>query len=206
MNKIHRLFGVLAIVITALVFQGCASKPVKHMGSFAKADGAQGKKLKTGLIISGAELDKYTSKHFTIVQVMFENYTDEWISMKDISLDFGNETLNKNMQLVRGKRLNSWADAMDFNVGKKARGKNKDGEKSKRGRLPQAHLLSGDFQIPPGVSIKRWVTLFLKNPMENPYFNTIKVQYKANNTKEKATIRFRGLQTQSNFQWAHPGA
>lgn len=201
MNQILRSLGLITLLIS---FYSCATKPNQHEGSYASADGGNGKRLKTGLTISGRELNKFTSKHFTIVEVMIENYTNDWIDMDEISVSFGNDILDKQMKVVKGKNLRSWADAMDFRIEKRWWNRVLKSKKSKKVGLPKDHLLSGNFRIPPGVAVKRWVTLYLKTPFKSPYFKTLKMKYKVAKTKEEATIRIRGQKTRSNFQWAHP--
>ncbi len=186
------------IIASALVLSfGCATKPNPHQGKYAKAEGAQGKRLKSGLTISARELEPYSSKHFTILEVMLENYTSDWITVKNLKTNFGNDLLNKNLKIVTGQNLINWAEAMNYNIKTK---------KLKKGSVPRTHVLGGDFRIPPGISVTRWIVVYLKAPFENPYFNTLKLNYQAGNAKEEATIGFRGAKTRSNFQWAHPGA
>ncbi len=71
--------------------------------------------------------------------------------------------------------------------------------------LPDTHLYSGTFAVPPGLHVKRWAVFYVKEPLKIPYQKEMTVNLK---TKSGETfsfnVPFRRLLVSSNFQNLHP--
>ncbi len=62
----------------------------------------------------------------------------------------------------------------------------------KPGVLPETHILSQGFSIPPGFFQRKWILLFTKNPKEIPFVSTIYLTYTLEDGAiEKVKVVFR---------------
>lgn len=72
--------------------------------------------------------------------------------------------------------------------------------------VPDSHLLSDGFVIPPGMNTKKWVTLFAEDPLKIPYVETVTINIHLENGKvESVTLPFRqnGFIKYSAWQMGH---
>lgn len=68
--------------------------------------------------------------------------------------------------------------------------------------VPESHLLSGEFVIPPGLHSKKWITFFTPAPGEIPKLTTLHLSYTlADGQREHAVLKFRSKQTMSEWQY-----
>jgi hypothetical protein len=65
----------------------------------------------SGLVVSGEELRPYSSRHFGLVEVTFENWTNEWVHIHRLALDFGGAEENEGVLLPVGADLEAWHQA-----------------------------------------------------------------------------------------------
>ena len=88
----------------------CAGIPSQYYATPVDAEGRAISVLKTksGLIVSGQELADYSSRNFGLVELTFENATSEWIRIRSLELDFGDEARNRDTFLPEGSDLDSW--------------------------------------------------------------------------------------------------
>ncbi|MCC6137102.1 MAG: hypothetical protein IT287_00595, partial [Bdellovibrionaceae bacterium] len=61
--------------------------------------------------ISSREINDLSSKHFALYDFTLENTSSDFVKVKSARLDFGSDTLNSQMVILRGNDLVSWADA-----------------------------------------------------------------------------------------------
>jgi hypothetical protein len=179
----------LTLAFVAALSSGCATVHSGHKTEHG------------GLIVSATFNDKMSSEHFELLEFTFENRSDQWISPKSPSLDFG-DALNKSLIIPGGERIMLWAEAAsnvenlrEYNrqvlwgsltvagavaagissqndalraggLGAMAAGLTaltvssieKERDKVMRARIfPASHLYGGDFEVPPGLFIRRWV-------------------------------------------------
>lgn len=66
---------------------------------------------RSGLLVSGEELASYSSRHFGLIEVTFENFTNEWLHVDQLALDFGGAERNAGVFLPEGADLIAWHDA-----------------------------------------------------------------------------------------------
>jgi hypothetical protein len=95
--------------ITALA-TACASVQGRNVAVPVDAAGnvARAPLTASGLIVSGEELASYSSRHFGLIEVTFENFTDEWLHVDRIALDFGGAERNEGVFLPEGADLIAW--------------------------------------------------------------------------------------------------
>jgi hypothetical protein len=63
------------------------------------------------LVISGEELTSYGSEYFGMLQLTFENPTDDWVRVEKLTLDFGDDARNLGVSFPQGPEINSWLSA-----------------------------------------------------------------------------------------------
>lgn len=78
-------------------------------------------------------------------------------------------------------------------------------ELHRAGLVPQEHLLSETFTIPPGLFTKRWITLRTKRNRDMPYVRSmvITLNYETG-PSEAFLLRFREFDRPSSWQAGHP--
>lgn len=72
--------------------------------------------------------------------------------------------------------------------------------------IPEDHLLSGTFSVPPGLFKKKWITLYAKQPNEIPFVKkmVLKLTYE-NGTTETVVLKLRDLlNSRSDWQKKNP--
>lgn len=72
--------------------------------------------------------------------------------------------------------------------------------------VPDTHILSSNFVVPPKLHTKKWVAIYTENPYELPYIDSITLEITtADNKIEKLKLPFRisGIST-SDWQKDHP--
>jgi hypothetical protein len=62
----------------------------------------------SGLVISGEELGLYSSEHFGLIELTFENPSSQWLHIDRLALDFGSSARNDGVFLPRGADLEAW--------------------------------------------------------------------------------------------------
>jgi hypothetical protein len=65
----------------------------------------------SSLVISGEELTSYGSEYFGMLQLTFENPTDDWVRIEKLTLDFGDDARNRIVSLPHGPEINAWLGA-----------------------------------------------------------------------------------------------
>lgn len=71
--------------------------------------------------------------------------------------------------------------------------------------VPESHLYSGSFVVPPGLHAKKWVTLYNKEPLGIPYLKEVELNIKVKSGQNyKFKIPFRRKLNTSSFQTGHP--
>ncbi len=247
----------LILVCFTAFLASCASL---HNGNYAqtidansanKAANSIGTKapLKSGLIISGEENTELASDYFTALDLTFENTTNDWIRIKSVKIDFGDETLNKEINFPVGQDLAQWANSAQqrseiksYNtslvLGAITAGAGTVGTLSsdKTARnvslatmgagglaltatslsktshslgeaalVPKTHLLAGAFTIPPGLHVRKWITLYTRNPLKIPYASNVTLTLnEADGTNEKVLLHFRKFNlASSDWQRKH---
>jgi len=93
--------------------QACASIGSEYAATPVDAEGRlmAGRRMPSGLAISGEELRTYASAYFGMVELTFENGTAEWIHIDRVSLDFGSAASNEAVVLPDGPDLDAWYEA-----------------------------------------------------------------------------------------------
>lgn len=99
-----------AATLLALTALGCAqvqndyvASPVDARGQILDAGSTQ-----SGLVISGQEVTAFSSSHFGMVEVTFENKSSQWVRIPRLSLEFGNPAANALVFLPSGEDLTAW--------------------------------------------------------------------------------------------------
>ena len=115
---------ILTVVFLSVLCAGCVARA--HPGKYAlESDGGpnakftkpeKGMKPDSDLIVSGREIRELASKYFGVVDFTFENTTGQWINVTDIGLDFGNDTVNKSVEIPLGDKIALWAKAVKARV------------------------------------------------------------------------------------------
>lgn len=119
--KAKRIF--LFFQVTFLFLGGCAQV---HSGEYAtqvdtKKEAAlkhsgRGVTTKGGLLISGKEVSDVSSKYFGLIDLTFENRTNDWMRIENIGVDFGDDPKNRNIKIVSGKDIKIWNDAIERKI------------------------------------------------------------------------------------------
>jgi hypothetical protein len=97
---------VLGVTACASVQSRNIARPVDALGHFTGA-----KTTASGLVVSGEELSAYSSRHFGLIEVTFENWTNEWVRVNRLALDFGGAEANAGVFLPVGADLEAWHHA-----------------------------------------------------------------------------------------------
>lgn len=266
---------VISLISIALFLSGCATT---HSGSKAnvitdstnrvekeqaiepeisKNDGnkeikeektsAKGSKFQR-LTISCDENKALSSGYFGTVSFTFENNTNEWLAIKELKVNFGEEILNDNVQIPVGEDLQAWAEgiknrnqirrhnklltsnvlgiigaglSMSSDSNMNLLGKtmvagagttivvseieNALNKVQNAALVPRTHLLSGDFRIPPGLFIRKWILFYTNKPLEIPTISAINIEYKdLNETVNKLRCKFRdNKEIGASSPWQH---
>lgn len=104
-------FPLMALCVALLA--GCATVSARHEGTPLDEAGklSQSSRTKSGLRISGQELDDLASQYFGAVRVTFENPSSHWVNIKRMAVSFGTETRNSSVLLPYGTQIDSWMEA-----------------------------------------------------------------------------------------------
>lgn len=71
--------------------------------------------------------------------------------------------------------------------------------------LPETHIYSGDFVIPPGLHSKKWIAFYAKDPLKFPYLREVNVTVSTSKGDSHSfKIPFRKAINTSSFQGRHP--
>lgn len=91
----------------------CASVQSRYIATPVDASGNRTGATTTasGLVVSGEELRAYSSQHFGLVEITFENFTSEWVHVERLALDFGGAEANDGVLLPVGADLEAWHQA-----------------------------------------------------------------------------------------------
>ncbi len=72
--------------------------------------------------------------------------------------------------------------------------------------VPESHLLSGTFDIPPGLHTKKFLLIYTKRPYAIPFVEYMTIHYETSDGKsETVTLPFRRRSFASNWQAFHRG-
>jgi hypothetical protein len=117
--SIFKLENIMKIIFILLVFLSsfsisCASISNSNLAHQYSSDGKllKNDKTKLGLKITAEEDSEMSSKYFGLIDMTFENDTEKWIRINNVSLDFGSEEINKAVKIVSGQDIIAWKDAM----------------------------------------------------------------------------------------------
>ena len=75
------------------------------------------------------------------------------------------------------------------------------------GTIPKDHLLAGPFSVPPGLHVKKWITLYAEDPLSFPYITSVALEFEyEDNTKEAYVLNFRKIEDHRGSSWQakHP--
>lgn len=112
-NQERNIMKKIGIFICLILISGCASV---HSGYYAKqidqtGKEVKGKQTKLGLIVSGIENVNLSSTYFGVIDFTFENKSQEWIRIKSIKIDFGDDKINQNVKFTSGNDLAIWFES-----------------------------------------------------------------------------------------------
>lgn len=113
----------LALFLIILSLLGCAQL---HKGSYGQVLDKSGVDKKSshhtsnktglGLIISGEINIQKSSPYFAYIDFVFENTTQDWMSIEKVSIKFENDVINKNISFVSGLPLEVYMEAVKENL------------------------------------------------------------------------------------------
>jgi hypothetical protein len=108
-TSLRRALGALLV----LGATACASVQSRYIATPVDASGFRtgASTTASGLVVSGEELRPYSSRHFGLVEVTFENWTNEWVHIDRLELDFGGAEVNEAVLLPVGADLEAWHQA-----------------------------------------------------------------------------------------------
>ncbi len=70
--------------------------------------------------------------------------------------------------------------------------------------VPDTHLLSGSFEIPPGLHTKRWLLIYTENPYQIPLATMMHIRYSTmGGAQEQLALQFRSENSFSRWQYGH---
>src|SRR5437868_5148085 len=111
MRLLILLFCLLFSLSCASVHPGNYAQPEDSSNTKESEGAAKKSPTKSGLLISGIENTGLSSEFFTAVDLTFENTTSEWARIKSITLDFGDEVLNREIKFPVGSDLAEWGES-----------------------------------------------------------------------------------------------
>lgn len=115
MGLLRKLPSLRCTLGALLVVGGaaCASVQSRYIATPVDASGNRtgAKTTASGLVVSGEELRAYSSQHFGLVEVTFENWTNEWVHVERLALDFGGAEVTEGVFLPLGADLEAWHQA-----------------------------------------------------------------------------------------------
>lgn len=99
-----------AVRLLALTALGCAHIQNEHVATPIDEHGdlLEQERTKSGLVISGQEVTAYSSTHFGMVEVTFENKSPDWVRIPRLSLEFGNAAMDAEVLLPTGGDITAW--------------------------------------------------------------------------------------------------
>jgi hypothetical protein len=103
--------GLVGVLLLGLA--GCAEMVGGRQGTSLDAEGkpseaaAKAAKLK----VSAGEINRMSSPYFGEIELTFENPTGQWVRVKTVQVDFGDEKKNKAAAIPWGMQLESWIEA-----------------------------------------------------------------------------------------------
>ena len=222
------LKNVILVGLLVLFGTGCATVHTGHKIEHG------------GLTVSATFNDKMSSDHFELLELTFENRSNEWITLKQPSLDFG-DAMNSAIVIPGGPKIMLWAEAAtnaenlrEYNrqlmwgtaavagavaagvssqndalraagLGTMAAGltvltvKSIEKERDKvmrAGLFPSSHLYAGDFEVPPGLFLRRWVLLQAKKSDSLAAIRTVNLKYTLGAQQWQVPLTLRGGQPQ----------
>jgi hypothetical protein len=103
----------VAVVSTVLAFGGCIevrtgayAHPVDAAGKVSSSDATR-----SGLRISGEEVQQLSSAYFGLLEITFENTSSRWLRVMSVSARFTDAQSNQRIQVPVGEDLQSWLRA-----------------------------------------------------------------------------------------------
>jgi hypothetical protein len=89
---------------------GCASIQSDYLATPVDASGRLSTRARTfsGLVVSGEEVSRYASRHFGLIEITFENRSEDWVHIQRLGIDFGETVGNSNVTLPEGPDLDAW--------------------------------------------------------------------------------------------------
>lgn len=108
-SALRRTLAALAITLTT----ACSSVQNRYVAMPVDPTGQPtgSEATPSGLIVSGEELTSYSSDHFGLIEVTFENPTHEWLHVERLALDFGSPERNAAVLLPEGSDIVAWHQA-----------------------------------------------------------------------------------------------
>lgn len=102
----------LQLIVIAL-FMSCASVDYSNVGAVVNSDNTPTERThtKSGLKISAEEDETFASEYFGVINFSFVNNSQDWITIKNIKLDFGNDTINSNVTIISGNDIQAWKES-----------------------------------------------------------------------------------------------
>jgi hypothetical protein len=108
----------IAFIFYVIAFLGCARM---HSGYYAVQVGKEIKGLKTkekattalGLVVSGQENTALASRYFGVLDFTFENTSQDWIRIKAVKVDFGDDKINQNIVFTSGRDIKIWHESIE---------------------------------------------------------------------------------------------
>ena len=110
-----RVCFYLSLILSALIITGCATADYSNYGYQVNEDntGKSKKNPKTelGLIVSAQDDGVFESNYFGVINFSFVNTSQEWIYIKNIRIDFGDDAKNDNIKIISGNDIVTWRDS-----------------------------------------------------------------------------------------------
>ncbi len=106
-----KILALQLIIIALLV--SCASVDYSNVGAVVNSDNSPTTPSysKLGLKISAEEDESFASEYFGVINFSFVNNSQDWITIKNIKLDFGNDTINSNINIISGNDILAWKES-----------------------------------------------------------------------------------------------
>jgi len=103
----------LALAACAASIVGCATVAASNDALPIDETGkrSDNRHTKSGLLVTGEELDVLASRYFGAIRITFENPSSRWVNVRTMRIGFGSEELNKGVLLPWGSQVDSWMQA-----------------------------------------------------------------------------------------------
>ncbi len=107
---------IVLIILIPVIFS-CASISNQYSAKLYNSKGKLTDKERStlGLEISAEEDNKMSSLYFGLIYMTFENRSDKWIRIRNVTLDFGSAA-NDSVRIVSGKDIVAWKDAISKTI------------------------------------------------------------------------------------------